>query len=217
MIDFDSTFVSVECLDELARLVFQDKSDRQSLTEQISEITRLGMEGEIDFAESLAQRLELLRPSRQELERLTHLLTDLVTPSIVENRQFFDHYAGQIYVISGGFKEFIAPIVGPFGIDEDHVLANSFHFTADGHYTGYDQANPLAQAGGKVKTIHAMELDGPVIIVGDGQADWELRQAGLAKAFVALTENIRRDKVAKKADFVAENFDQVVHYLQQTA
>ena len=59
IIDFDSTFVTVESLDELAHIVLKDNPESAQRLEMIKAITRAGMEGSIPFDESLSKRMEL--------------------------------------------------------------------------------------------------------------------------------------------------------------
>lgn len=53
IIDFDSTFVSVESLDELAKIALRDDPSREKTALEISRITALGMEGKLSFEKSL--------------------------------------------------------------------------------------------------------------------------------------------------------------------
>ena len=49
VMDFDSTIVQVEPLDELAAVYLKKRRDHDKLLNQIKEITRAGMEGKIPF------------------------------------------------------------------------------------------------------------------------------------------------------------------------
>ena len=51
--DMDSTLITIECIDEIA--------DMQGLKAEVSVITEAAMRGEIEFPESLARRVALLR------------------------------------------------------------------------------------------------------------------------------------------------------------
>ena len=50
IIDFDSTFITVETLDELARISIGDDQDS---IQSIEEITSKAMTGEVDFCDAL--------------------------------------------------------------------------------------------------------------------------------------------------------------------
>ena len=57
-------------------------------------------------------------------------------------------------------------------------------------------------------------LDKNLIVVGDGITDWEIKNLGDQVTFFAYTENVSRKNVVKKADFEANNFDEVVKYIE---
>lgn len=128
IIDFDSTFVTLECLDELAAITLKNNPKKDEILKQISEITTQGMEGKINFSESLEKRLSLFKTNKSDIEKLIKIIKKHITPSVKNNKSFFKKFANQIYIISGGFKEYIVPIAKSFGIPEDHILANTFIF-----------------------------------------------------------------------------------------
>lgn len=213
LIDFDSTFVSVECLDRLAEIVLRDRPDRQQLVEEIAAITNLGMEGKLTFQESLSRRLSVIRPSQSQLQTLNSLLPNLVSASIARHRAFFAEHAEQIYIISGGFQEFITPTACLYSLASDHVLANTFHFDVNGDYMGYDTENPLPQSGGKVARVRQLHLTPPLWVIGDSFTDWQLRRDGAAQYFIAYTENVQREVAVRHADAIAQSFDEVLRLL----
>ncbi len=45
--------------------------------------------------------------------------------------------------------------------------------------------------------------------------DFEIKKAGSADIFVAFIENVKRDVVVEKADFVAGNFDEVIELIKK--
>jgi D-3-phosphoglycerate dehydrogenase len=216
VIDFDSTFVQVEALDELARIALEQSPDYDELVEQIAELTRAGMNGEIGFGESLEQRLKLFSATRADVVRLVSLLQHRVTPSVREHREWFLAHADQIFIISGGFCEYILPVVAEFGIRPDHVMANDFVWDGD-RIAGCDQDNPLAHDGGKVRALDELNLGGPVVMVGDGYSDLHTRLEGAVDYFAAFVENVERARVKEQADLVAHNFGEVMRTLDSQA
>lgn len=213
LIDFDSTFVTVESLDLLAEIVLSERTDKQIVLNQIVEITKQGMEGKISFSDSLSQRLKLFMPEKKHLEQLIKLLEKKVTTSFERKKLFFKENAQSIYILSGGFKEYMVPVLKTFGIYEDHILGNTFLLDAKGNVIGYDKANMLAQEKGKVKMVEKMGFRKDVYMIGDGYTDWQVKEAGLAKKFIAYVGNIRRGIVEIKADRVASTFEEVLHYI----
>lgn len=209
--DFDSTFIQVEALDELAAIVLANAPEKETLQQKISAITREGMEGTIAFEESLRARLSLFRPTKHDIDRLIRILQRKVSLSIKRNKSFFRQFRDTIYIVSGGFKEYILPVVLPYGIREDHVLANSFRFNREGAVIGYDESNVLLQPDGKVQAIKQLKLSGDVYVFGDGFTDLRIKQAGAATAFFAYGENISRDSISKKADQALPNLDEFLY------
>lgn len=209
--DFDSTFVTVETLDVLAKIALENKPDKEKRLAQIEEITRLGMEGKLTFDQSLAKRLHLFTAHKSHLEELITLLKKKVSPSIKRNKQFFKRYNKNIYIVSGGFKEYIDPIVKPYGIANNHVLANTFHIDTHGNICGFDRSNTLANRDGKIKALKALGLKGNIYIIGDGYTDLAVRKAGLADEFFAFIENTTRPMITKQADTVLPNLDEFLY------
>jgi len=210
VVDFDSTFVAGEAFDELADLMLTNAVDRIARVAEIAAITRAGMEGRIGFDESLRRRIGALRPDRASLGQLVERLRGRVTPSVVREREWILEHADRMYVISGGFREFVVPVVQDFGIAADHVLANQF--TWDGDRVVGVMPGPLAASNGKTASLRELGLPGPVVMVGDALSDYAPREQGVADAFVLLTENIERPGLADKADAVAANFSEVIHF-----
>ncbi len=214
VIDFDSTFMQVEALEELAEIVLKTSPDKNRIVREIKEITNLGVDGEITFNESLKRRLNLLRANREHLEKLVRRLKRKVSASVSRNRAFFKKYKGQILIISNGFKEFITPIVKSYQIDDKHVLANTFIFDEDDWIVGFDEENPLAHSKGKSKSLKAMNLDGEIFVIGDAYTDFEMVEAGIAHKFFVFTENVLRENILEKADHITPSFDEFLYVNQ---
>lgn len=211
IIDFDSTFVTTEALEELAQIALVKNRQKEKIIQKIKVITNLGMEGKIGFSKSLRQRLKLISINQSHLKKLIKLLKKKISPSIKNNKKFFKKYHKNIYIISGGFKEFIQPVVASFGISDNHILANSFIFNQKGEVIGYDKKNPLAQKNGKVKIVKSLQLKGEIFVIGDGYTDYQIKAMGVAKHFTAFTENAKREIVIKNADQIVQNFDEFLY------
>lgn len=212
VIDFDSTFMQVEGMDELAKISLRHHPEKNERIIRIKQITNLAMEGKIPFAEALAQRVALLDANKANLTELVNVLYTKVSDSFERNRQFFLSNTNSIYIVSSGFKEFILPIVCGFGIKPENVFANTFTYNATGQITGYDQNNVLSQNKGKVTLLNRLQLPGDIYVIGDGYTDYEIRASGLANKFYAFTENVRRDNVVSMANHEAASFDEFLYH-----
>lgn len=209
--DFDSTLTRVEALDVLAEITLKNNPKKEEIIQEIIDITNLGIDGEISFTESLERRIKLLNANRADLTKLVSDLKMQVSASIERNKEFFQLYADDIYVISCGFKEFIDPIVKGYNIPSERVFANTFEFAADGEIIGFDADNPLSQHNGKIKCLKDMNLDGEIQVIGDGYSDYVTREAGVADKFFAYTENVSRNKTTENADHIAPNLDEFLY------
>ncbi|WP_298486560.1 phosphoglycerate dehydrogenase [uncultured Maribacter sp.] len=206
--DFDSTLTRVEALDVLAEMTLEGRSNREEIIEEIQKITNLGIDGDISFTESLERRIKLLNAHKDDLEPLVTELRQKISKSIESNKEFFEKFSDDIYVISCGFKEFIDPIVKEYNIPASRVYANTFKFDTDGKIIGFDDQNVLSQHNGKIECLKNMNLEGEVQVIGDGYSDYVMREAGIADKFFAYTENVHREKAANKADYITPNLDE---------
>jgi D-3-phosphoglycerate dehydrogenase len=206
--DFDSTLTRVEALDVLAEMTLQGRSDREEIVNKIQEITNLGIDGDISFTESLERRIKLLNAKKDDLDGLVVELRQKISKSIASNKEFFEKFSDDIYVISCGFKEFIDPIVAEYNIPSDRVYANTFKFDESGSIIGFDETNVLSSHNGKIECLKELDLDGEVQVIGDGYSDYVMREAGIAHKFFAYTENVHREKAANNADHIAPNLDE---------
>ena len=216
VLDFDSTFTQVEALDILAELLSAADPARAAQVAQIKSLTDQAMSGEIGFSEALQRRIQILRPTRDDIAALVDVLKGKISASIARNKAVFAEHAGKVRIISGGFHDFIDPVVAEFGIDPTYVMANRLTWNEEGVAIGLDLTNPLSQDGGKIIAVRGLALDGDVVMVGDGWTDFEVYKGGAADRFYAFIENVTRPKVIAATEHgdatrVAASFDEVLH------
>lgn len=209
--DFDSTLTQVEALDVLAEITLERNPKKDEIIKEIIEITNLGIDGSISFTESLDRRIKLLNATKADLPLLIEELKKKVSPSIERNKEFFEQFSKDIYVISCGFKEFIDDIVKEYNISPERVFANTFVFDEKGVIIGFDSSNVLSTHNGKIQCLKDLDLDGEVQVIGDGYSDYVTKEAGVADKFFAYTENVEREKTIENADHVAPNFDEFLY------
>lgn len=214
IIDFDSTFTQVEAMEELAAISLKNDPEKEAIIEQIKHLTDLAMDGKMPFSKSLKARIALLSAKKYHINMLVNKLRKKVSPSFARNKEFFKKYQGRVLIVSGGFKEFIAPVVKSFFIEEDCIYANTFIYDKKNNIIGSDEENPLAQEGGKVKLLKQLKLKGQVIAIGDGYTDYQMRESGMAEQFFAFTENIARERVLAKADYIAPSLDEILYKMK---
>ena len=209
--DFDSTLVDFETLEALADIALADAPGAAETRAQIAALTDQAMAGELEFGEALRRRLALLPLTRAHVSALAQTASDHLTASVRRNLNFFQQNKGKVVILSGGFREVIAPVAEELGVSPDRILCNDLVYDADDRVIGVDDANPLSHANGKPVAIHALNLSGRVVMIGDGWNDAEVKIAGAADAFYAFTEVVRRAPVVQVADAEAASLDEVLH------
>jgi D-3-phosphoglycerate dehydrogenase len=211
IIDFDSTFTQVEALDVLGEISLKNDPNRKEKLQAIKDITDMGMDGSLNFRESLERRLGILEASKPQIDELIDALKAKVSKSFKRNKEFLQEHADDIIIISNGFRDFITPIVGEYGIKPENVFANEFIYDESGKIIDFNRENVLSNNGGKAETIKRLNLEGDIYVIGDGYTDYEIKASGLANKFYAFTENVERAKVTAKADHIAPSLDEILY------
>ena len=176
--DVDSTLINDEVIDLLA--------DAAGTHAEVSAITERAMHGDIDFAESLTQRVATLRgTSEKVLDDMLGAIT--VTTGARQLVHAVHEAGGYIIAVSGGFHEILNPIATQLGLDA--WAANGLE-VVDGLFTGRTYG-PLIDAAAKANflTAYAKKRRIPLtntIAVGDGANDLAMMNiAGLSVGFCA--------------------------------
>ena len=60
-----------------------------------------------------------------------------------------------------------------------------------------------------MEIIKNLNLEGKVLVIGDGYTDYEIKKEGYADSFFLFTENIKRDSIVKSADYLLKSLDQL--------
>ncbi len=174
--DMDSTIVKGETLDNLAKNI--------GLKEKIASITSRTMAGELDFCQSLRERLALLEGLPESLleKELTRLR---YTEGAWELVNTMARAGAHCILVSGGFTCFTRVVAEQLGFHHHH--GNSLLF-AQGRMTGKVE-EPVLNRNAKYQFLkqYCQKLDidpKEVLAVGDGANDLDMLQAaGLGVGF----------------------------------
>lgn len=178
VMDMDSTLVTIEVIDELARACGK--------YQQVAEITERAMRGEFDFEQSLRARVALLAgQSAEVLDRIAENLplADGAEVFVAALRRLGIRTA----VLSGGFLPAVEAARKRLGLD--YAFANRLE-VRDGKFTG-GLEGPIVDARRKAELLAWIaEREGvdlaQVVAVGDGANDrLMLERAGLGVAYRA--------------------------------
>jgi phosphoserine phosphatase len=179
VMDMDSTLITIECIDEIA--------DMQGLKPQISAITAAAMRGEIDFRDSLKQRVALLRGTpAAALERVYGERLRL-SPGAEAMLAGLRAAGLKTLLVSGGFTFFTDRLQRRLGLD---FTASNALAISDGRLTG-EVAGPVIDADAKAARLLAVCTQlgcspSQSIAIGDGANDLKMmRAAGVSVAYHA--------------------------------
>jgi phosphoserine phosphatase len=176
--DMDSTIVTSETLDEVAAFA--------GLKDQIAAITRRSMNGEIDFADALRERVGMLRGLGLDALDRTWAATKL-TPGARELVATMRAHNAVTALVSGGFTFFtekVAALVG-FDVNRANILED------DGTSLTGQVREPILDRDAKRATLEELAAArnlklAATLAVGDGANDLTmLATAGLGVAFHA--------------------------------
>lgn len=201
-LDFDSTIVRQEGIDELARL--------KGITEEVHKITRDTMDGKIPFDKSLSERLKLINPSLYDIENLNRYNVFSLSKNV---DLFIDnlHSRGvDVYVISGGIRQLILPVTRTLNIPDKNVYANTILFNDKGEYNGIED-NILTKNYGKttqiIELINKHQYDS-IIMIGDGQTDLETKS--VVDMFIGYGGVVERPIIKKYCENYITDFDVLI-------
>lgn len=178
LMDVDSTLIAQEVIELLGA--------KAGVQAQVKEITDRAMAGEIDFEESLRQRVALLKGLPESV--ISEVRDEIsLTPgakTLVSTLQKLGH---TVAVVSGGFINVIEPLLQSLHIG--HYRANTLEIK-DGLLTG-ELAGPIIDRAAKATALRDfarlenVELE-QTVAIGDGANDLDMiALAGLGIAFNA--------------------------------
>ena len=177
--DMDSTLIQTECIDELAK--------RAGVGEQVAAITERAMRGEIDFKESFAERVALLKGlDAGVMKDIAESMP--ITEGVDRLMNVLKQCGYKIAILSGGFTYFGEFLQRKYGID--YVYANELeideHNKLTGRYLGDivdgKRKAELLKLLAQVEKVNLAQT----IAVGDGANDLPMiSEAGLGIAYHA--------------------------------
>jgi len=190
--DVDSTLIQDEVIELLA--------DAAGRRQEVAEVTERAMAGELDFAESLIQRVATLEGlSSGVFTEVQSRIT--ITNGVPETIEKIQASGGKVGAVSGGFIQLLDPLAEELNLD--YWRANTLE-VIDDKLTGRVLGSIIdrsAKARALAEWSAASELI-DTVAVGDGANDLEMMaDAGLSVAFNA------KQIVREKADQIIEGND----------
>jgi phosphoserine phosphatase len=192
--DVDSTLIEDEVIELLA-----DVAGKRA---EVAAVTERAMAGELDFAESLIERVKSLAGLHESV--FADVLASVkVTKGAVELIEAVHTAGGKVGAVSGGFTQVLTPLAKQLNLD--FARANDLE-VVDSHLTGRVLGN-IVDRSAKAAALKEWSAEsgielGQTVAVGDGANDLEmLALANLGVAFNA------KPIVREAADYVLEGND----------
>lgn len=205
VLDVDSTLSRVEGIAWLAA------RRGGGVARQVEAMTEQAMNGAVPLEEVYSARLAIVRPSRADITALADAYRAGILPGAREALAALRARGVRLTIVSGGIREAILPLAADLGVPPGQVHAVPVTFARDGQYTGFDAASPLTRRWGKPTLLHHLALDRPLLAIGDGSTDAELKTYTVGgrpqvDAFAAFVGVANRPSVVRVADYVVHRF-----------
>ncbi|XP_059829150.1 phosphoserine phosphatase [Hypanus sabinus] len=205
--DVDSTIIKEEGIDELAKFC--------GVGDVVAEMTHNAMGGTIPFKKALTERLAIIQPSRDQVNKLINDHPPCLTDGMMNLVDRLQQRNVQVFLISGGFHVIVDSIAARINIPLTNVYANKLKFHMNGDYAGFDETQPTAESGGKGRVISLLKKERgfkKVVMIGDGITD--LEACPPADAFIGFGGNVVRQQVKEKAKWFVTSFQEITAELE---
>ncbi|GAB3239946.1 phosphoserine phosphatase SerB [Pseudaeromonas pectinilytica] len=178
LMDMDSTAIQIECIDEIARLA--------GVGEQVSAVTAAAMQGKLEFADSLRNRVALLKDA--PISILDAVAANMpLMPGLTLLVDGAKAAGWKVAIASGGFTRFAGKLQQDLGLD--HIEANNLE--TDGELLTGQVLGRIVDAKVKAETLQLLQTrygigSAQTVAIGDGANDLPmLKVAGLGVAIHA--------------------------------
>jgi phosphoserine phosphatase len=164
--DVDSTLVTIEGIDVLA-----------GGNPEIARLTEAAMNGEIPLDDVYARRLEIIRPTRAQVDALGQEYVRSLVDGAEEVVAALVQRGHIVHLVTAGIEQAVLPLAQHLGVRNVHAVR--LFFAEDGAYAGFDQRSLLTRGGGKELVVRAVRArsKGSAAMIGDGASDLEAKSA----------------------------------------
>ncbi len=199
--DVDSTISGIEGVDWLAA-----RRSRE-IAREVAAVTDKAMRGEIPLEQVYGRRLDLVRPTRADINALGRAYVDAIAPGARDVIEVLLAAGITVKVVSGGLRPAVLFLAEHLGVAAENLYAVDVSFDSQGVYAGYESSSLLATSNGKGTLVDSLRLPRPILAVGDGSTDLAMKP--VVDRFVCFTGFVRRDGVVAQADDSADSFEQI--------
>ncbi len=200
--DVDSTLAGIEGIDWLAA------RKSPAVAAKVAELTQRAMEGSVDLDAVYGERLNAVAPSAKEVEDLGAAYVAAIAPEAKEVLDTLIANGVEVRMVSGGLRPPVERLARELGVASKNAHAVDVFFDESGGYSRYDAQSPLTRQTGKREIVETMRLPHPILGVGDGMTDLEMKPA--VDKFAAFTGFASRAGVTARADYTISRLEELI-------
>lgn len=196
-LDVDSTLVSIEGIDVLS-----------GGSPEIAALTAAAMNGEVPLDAVYGRRLDIIRPTRADVDALGGRYIDALVPGAETTVRALHHAGVQVHLLTAGIAQAVAPVAAHLGIPARCIHAVRLELDGDA-YSGFDKRSFLTRPGGKELVIRDIRAraHGNAAMVGDGVSDLEASPA--VDLFIGFSGVVTRPLVRDAAAVFVTSWEEV--------
>jgi phosphoserine phosphatase len=201
--DCDSTLSAIEGVDELAR------AGGPKTFAKVEAMTNDAMNGKLPVEAVFGRRLELIRPSRENVAAIGRRYIETIEPTAAATIQTLVARGWTPVIVSGGFRQAIQPLAERLNIER--VEAVDLFFDEQGAYSGYDSMYPTTRSGGKPEVIARLKRElnpAETVMIGDGVSDLESKTE--VDRFIGFGRYVTRPAVRANAAAFIVSLDELL-------
>jgi phosphoserine phosphatase len=190
--DCDGTLTAIEGIDELARMNHVGAVVEAMTAEAMS---RSGLNPVL-----YRQRLDLVLPRQEQVLKLADLYYEHRAPDSDAVIKLLQKLGKSICIISAGLKPAVSAFGKMLSIRDANIFAVDISFDAEGKYSGFDAASPLATGDGKRTVVTGLQtMFNTLAYIGDGMNDFIVRD--LVTRFIGYGGIFYRENIAAGCEY----------------
>jgi len=192
LFDCDGTLSHIEGIDELA--------DLNHVGQKVKALTDYAMTQVGITQELFQQRMNLVKPTLQQIEKIGEMYYAKRTTDIAAVIQVLQTLGKEIYILSAGLNPAVKNFAEKLNVPQQNVFAVDVFFDEQGGYVDYDHQAYTANKDGKRAIVELIKKKyDHLLFVGDGMNDMAVYDH--VDRFVGYGGSYYRENIASRCEF----------------
>jgi len=200
LFDVDSTLSTIEGVDWVAQ--------KKGLYEKAAALTNMAMEGKVKMEEVFGKKIDLVRPTLQEMEETGHEYTKTLVPNTKKVIDILHKLGKEVWLVTGNYHTSVQILADFLAIPHQYIRANTMYFDDQGNYKDFDRSYPLCKSGGKAEIVQEIKSgEKRVVFIGDSVTDLDTKP--VVDLFIGFGGVVVRDTVKKNSEVFIESANMI--------